>query len=117
MSRKRLKSVLNVVLAASLLSFSALAGQVEVLHWWTSGGEAKSLAELQRLLEAAGHHWRDFAVPGGGGESAMIYLKSRVITGKPPTAAQIKGPSIQEWAAQGVLANLDAVARAENWDS
>jgi len=27
---------------------AALAGEVEVLHWWTSGGEAKSAAELKK---------------------------------------------------------------------
>ena len=53
---------------------------------------------------------------GGGGENAMTVLKSRVVSGKPPTAAQVKGPSIQEWGAEGVLANLDDVAKAGNWD-
>jgi glucose/mannose transport system substrate-binding protein len=89
---------------------------VEVLHWWTSGGEAASVAELKRLLEAEGHEWKDFAIAGGAGESAMTALKSRVVSGNPPTAAQIKGPSIQEWGDEGVLANLDEVATAEKWD-
>jgi glucose/mannose transport system substrate-binding protein len=43
-------------------------------------------------------------------------LKSRVVSGKPPTAAQVKGPSIQEWGREGVLSNLDDVARSGNWD-
>jgi len=47
----------------------------------------------------------------------MTVLKSRVVSGNPPAAAQIKGPAIQEWAAEGVLANLDSVAAAEKWDS
>ena len=38
---------------------------VEVLHYWTSGGEAKSAAELKAMLEAKGHEWKDFAVAGG----------------------------------------------------
>ena len=73
-------------------------------------------AELKRLLEAKGHTWKDFAVAGGGGESAMTVLKSRVVSGKPPTAAQIKGPSIQEWGDEGVLATLDEVAKQGGWD-
>jgi glucose/mannose transport system substrate-binding protein len=44
-------------------------------------------------------------------------LKSRVVSGNAPAAAQIKGPALQEWAAEGVLANLDPVAKAENWDA
>lgn len=95
---------------------SASAGEVEVLHYWTSGGEAKSVAELKKIMQAKGHTWRDFAVAGGGGDSAMTVLKSRVISGNPPSAAQTKGPAIQEWAAEGVLANMDPVAKAEKWD-
>jgi glucose/mannose transport system substrate-binding protein len=39
------------------------------------------------------------------------------VAGNPPAAAQIKGPAIQEWAAEGVLADLTPVAIAEKWDS
>jgi glucose/mannose transport system substrate-binding protein len=95
----------------------ALAADVEVLHYWTSGGEAKSAAELKKIISGKGHTWKDFAVAGGGGDNAMTVLKSRVVSGNPPAAAQIKGPAIQEWAQEGVLANLDAVAKAEKWDS
>ncbi|OOV08953.1 sugar ABC transporter substrate-binding protein [Rhodoferax fermentans] len=94
-----------------------MAGEVEVLHWWTSGGEARAMAELKKTMQAQGHSWKDFAVAGGGGDNAMTVLKSRVIAGNPPAAAQIKGPAIQEWANEGVLANLDATAKAEKWDS
>lgn len=89
---------------------------VEVLHWWTSGGEAKSVAELKSIMSAKGHEWQDFAVAGGGGDNAMTALKSRVVAGNAPAAAQIKGPAIQEWANQNVLANLDETAKAEKWD-
>lgn len=106
---------LGAVLAACL-SCSVQAAEVEVLHWWTSGGEARSVAELKRMLEARGDTWKDFAVAGGGGESAMTVLKSRVVSGNPPSAAQIKGPSIREWGDEGVLADLDAVAESENWN-
>jgi glucose/mannose transport system substrate-binding protein len=95
---------------------SAQAGEVEVLHWWTAGGEAKAAAALKATLQAKGHTWKDFAVAGGGGDSAMTVLKSRVVSGNAPAAAQIKGPSLQEWAREGVLANMDDVAKAEKWD-
>ena len=93
------------------------AGEVEVLHWWTSGGEAKSVLLLKQLLEKEGHKWKDFAVAGGGGESAMTVLKTRAISGNPPAAAQMKGLTINEWAKLGFLANLNPVAQAENWSS
>jgi glucose/mannose transport system substrate-binding protein len=95
---------------------AAQAGEVEVLHYWTSGGEARAAAALKATLQAKNHTWKDFAVAGGGGDSAMTVLKSRVVSGNAPAAAQIKGPSLQEWAAEGVLANIDGVAKAEKWD-
>lgn len=109
------KSLVTTTITLSLVT-AASAGEVEVLHYWTSGGEARSAAALKSMLEAKGHTWKDFAVAGGGGENAMTVLKSRVVSGNPPTAAQIKGPSIQEWGDEGVLANLDDVAKKDNWD-
>jgi len=108
----QLASAVAIAVAAS----AAMAGEVEVLHWWTSGGEAKSIGELKKIMQSKGHTWKDFAVAGGGGDNAMTVLKSRVVAGNPPAAAQIKGPAIQEWASEGVLANLDATAKAEKWD-
>jgi len=107
----------RVALGLVFAAGTAGAAEVEVLHWWTSGGEAKSVAELKKMLEAKGDKWKDFAVAGGGGENAMTVLKSRVVSGSAPTAAQVKGPSIQEWGAEGVLASIDGVAKSNNWDN
>jgi len=115
-SKMRL-SGLSVAVLAMAAAVAAQAGEVEVLHYWTSGGEAKSVAELKKIMQAKGHVWKDFAVAGGGGDNAATLLKSRVVSGNPPSAGQIKGPAIQEWASEGVLANLDTVAKAEKWDS
>jgi len=112
-----LKSCASCAVALGIaFTGAARAGEIEVLHWWTSGGEAKAAAELKKTLEAKGHTWKDFAVAGGGGENAMTVLKSRVVSGNAPSAAQIKGPSIQEWGAEGVLANINDVAKAGSWD-
>jgi glucose/mannose transport system substrate-binding protein len=112
-----MKRLAIAVLLLGLLAFSATAGEVEVLHWWTSGGEAAAVGVLKQLLEKEGHTWVDFAVAGGGGDNAMTVLKSRAVAGNPPTAAQVKGPQIQLWGDEGVLTNLDDVAKAEKWDS
>lgn len=108
--------VLVLVLGVFMGVSSVMAGEVEVLHWWTSGGEARSVAVLKDLLEKEGHTWKDFAVAGGGGDTAMTVLRSRAIAGNPPTAAQVKGPQIQQWGDEGVLADLGRVAKTENWD-
>ncbi len=115
-----MKMNLATLTVASTLALNvplAQSSDVEVLHWWTSGGEAASVKYLKKKLTNSGVGWTDFAVAGGGGENAMTVLKSRAISGNPPTAAQIKGPSIQEWGDLGFLANIDSVAKANNWDS
>lgn len=115
----QLKRFAVLLVLCTLGTTSALAQpsqNVEVLHWWTSGSEAKAVQVIKQMMENQGVHWQDFAVPGGAGESAMTVLKSRAISGNPPAAAQIKGPAIQEWASLGFLTNLDGVAKAQNWD-
>ena len=110
----------TVISLASLFPLSALAadakGTVEVVHWWTSGGEAKAVKVLKDLVEKDGFEWKDSAVAGGGGAAAMTVLKTRAVSGNPPSAAQIKGPDLQEWGALGLLTNLDEVSKANNWD-
>ncbi|WCD83121.1 ABC transporter substrate-binding protein [Pseudomonas sp. TUM22785] len=105
-----------VVSLASFFPLSALAGEVEVLHWWTSGGEKRAADTLKELVEKKGHTWKDFAVAGGGGEAAMTVLKTRAVSGNPPSAAQIKGPDIQEWGELGLLTEMDNVAEEGKWD-
>ncbi len=116
MRGNRFFTAIATVLAIGALTTTVWAGEVEVLHWWTSGGEAAAVQGLQKMLKTEGHTWKDFAVAGGAGANAMTALKSRAVSGNPPTAAQVKGPQIQEWAELGVLTNLDDVAKAENWD-
>lgn len=91
-------------------------GTVEVVHYWTSGGEAKSVDVLKKIIEKDGFTWQDGAVAGGGGGAAMTVLKTRAISGNPPSAAQIKGPDIQEWGKLDLLTSVDDVAKANRWD-
>jgi glucose/mannose transport system substrate-binding protein len=55
-------------------------------------------------------------VAGGGGTEAMTVLRSRATSGNPPTAAQMLGYDILDWAELGVVGNLDDVAAEEGWD-
>lgn len=110
------KTLLALALGGAMASTS-YAGEVEVLHWWTSGGEAKSIAVLKEMVGKEGHSWKDFAVAGGGGENAYTVLRSRAVSGNAPASAQIKGLEIQEWGDLGFLADLSSVAEANNWDA
>ena len=113
------KSILaSAVAAFCMTSGAATAGpEAEVLHWWTSGGEAKSVAVLMEEFAANGGTWTDMPVAGGGGDAAMTALRARVLSGNAPTAVQLKGPAIQEWYEEGVLANINAVGVSQNWDA
>lgn len=89
---------------------------VEVLHWWTAGGEAAALDVLKKDLEGKGISWTDMPVAGGGGTEAMTVLRARVTAGNAPTAVQMLGFDIRDWAEQGALGNLDEIAGKEGWD-
>ncbi|MCR9136208.1 MAG: ABC transporter substrate-binding protein [Alphaproteobacteria bacterium] len=102
------------ILAAS--ASYAHAGDVEVLHWWTSGGEAAALTVLKKDLESQNVGWQDMPVAGGGGTQAMTVLRARVTAGNAPTAVQMLGFDITDWAKEGALANLNDIATAEGWD-
>ncbi len=85
---------LSAVICLSSLCLSPLlaqAGEVEVLHWWTSAGEKRAAETLKKLVEAKGHTWKDFAVAGGGGEAAMTVLKTRAVSGNPPARRRSRG--------------------------
>ena len=113
--RKIIIAIMAMVLAPTL---SYAGSKAEVLHWWTSGGEAKALQVLKDDFAAKGGVWSDMPVAGGGGDAAMQTLKARIVANDAPAAAQIKGPTIQAYDREGVVApyNIDAVAKAEGWD-
>ncbi len=116
----RKNQVFKTTLLASAMSMalpaSLQAAEVEVLHWWTSGGEAAALNVLKQDLEGQSIGWKDMPVAGGGGTEAMTVLRSRVQAGNSPTAVQMLGFDIQDWAAEGATANLNSLAKKEGWD-
>ncbi len=98
-----LKFLTTTALALALMGGAARAAEnVEVLHWWTSGGEATALDVLKKDLESKGIAWTDMPVAGGGGTEAMTVLRARVTSGNAPTAVQMLGFDILDWAKEGV---------------
>ncbi|ABE30778.1 putative sugar-binding periplasmic protein [Paraburkholderia xenovorans LB400] len=108
------RSLTSVATAVTLLMAGTQAAfaaeQLSVLHWWTSGGESKAIRVLKDDMSKQGYEWKDFAIAGGAGAAAMTALKTQVISGNAPSAAQIKGPLIQDWAEQGSLVTIDQAA-------
>ncbi|MBW9064418.1 carbohydrate ABC transporter substrate-binding protein [Rhizobium herbae] len=102
-------------LNASVSGFALAQDSVEVLHWWTSGGEAAAVSVLKDDLQKQGVGWQDMPVAGGGGEAANTALKARVTSGNPPTAAQLLGMAVNEWSEEGLLGDLTSIADQEGW--
>ncbi len=89
----------------------------EVLHWWTSGGEARALKVIADRFTESGGRWIDSPIAGGGGDAARTVAKTRMIGGKPPTIMQWHlGLSLRQLAESGLLGEVDAVARDGKWD-
>ncbi len=106
-------------LAASAMAIatSAPAADLEVVHWWTSGGEAAAVAEFAKALDATGKHkWIDGAIAGGGGTNAIPAVVSRMLGGDPVGAAQFNhGRQAEELVAEGLFLDLTDLAEKEGW--
>jgi glucose/mannose transport system substrate-binding protein len=118
----RLKDLLYVGVAGVIASVApavtkaADVKEVQMVHWWTSGGEAAALNVLKQDLAKEGYAWKDIPIAGGAGNAATTALRAMVTSGQVPTAVQLLGYAIQDWAEQGQLTNLDPVASKEGWD-
>ena len=108
--KRSLTSVATAALLIGATQAAWAAEQLSVLHWWTSGGESKAIRVLKDDMNKQGYEWKDFAIAGGAGAAAMTALKTQVMSGNAPSAAQIKGPLIQDWAEQGSLVTIDQSA-------
>lgn len=107
-------SKLTAVLCASV-AMPAMATELEVTHWWTSGGEAAAVAELAKAFDATGNKWVDGAIAGSG-DTARPIMVSRITGGDPMAATQFNhGRQAEELVEAGLMRNLDDVAKAENW--
>ncbi len=99
-----------------VLPFAAAnATDLEVTHWWTSGGEAAAVAELAKAFDATGNKWIDGAIAGAGGTARPIMV-SRITGGDPMGATQFNhGRQAEELVEAGLLRDLTDVATRENW--
>jgi glucose/mannose transport system substrate-binding protein len=103
--------------AAAALAFatSAQATDLEVTHWWTSGGEAAAVAEFAKAFNAGGDNWVDGAIAGSGGVARPIII-SRIIGGDPMHATQLNhGRQAEELVEAGLMLDLTDIAEAEGW--
>lgn len=108
-------SVRAMALAALALPAVAQEGGVEVVHHLTVNTERAAIKAVADRFTAAGGTWIDNAVAGPP-NSRRVY-STGMAAGQPPGAyVTVTNLDHYDFAAQGMLADLDAVAEAENWD-
>lgn len=112
----KIRSMAAVLAAGVLLPLGAAnATDLEVTHWWTSGGEAAAVAELAKAFDATGNKWIDGAIAGSGGTARPIMI-SRITGGDPMGATQFNhGRQAEELVEAGLMRDLTDVATREHW--
>lgn len=110
-----MKNIVGILSATALTAVTAQAEELEVTHWWTSGGEAAAVAEFAKAFDGAGHKWVDGAIAGSGGTARPIMI-SRITGGDPMGATQFNhGRQAEELVEAGLMRDLTDIAEAEGW--
>lgn len=113
---RRMTFLATLLATAALPSVTpAWSADLEVTHWWTSGGEAAAVAEFAKAFDATGNKWVDGAIAGGGSTARPVMI-SRITGGDPMAATQFNtGRQAEELIEAGLLRDLTAIAEKEGW--
>ncbi len=111
-----MKLTTKLLAATAMVSASAVSAvELEVTHWWTSGGEAAAVSEFAAAWNATGNTWVDGAIAGSGGTARPIII-SRILGGDPMAATQLNhGRQAEELIEAGLMLDLTDVAEAGGW--
>ena len=111
-----MKLTTKLLAATAIVSASAASAvELEVTHWWTSGGEAAAVAKFAEAWNATGNTWVDGAIAGSGGVARPIII-SRILGGDPMGATQLNhGRQAEELIEAGLLLDLTDVAEEQGW--
>jgi glucose/mannose transport system substrate-binding protein len=113
----KIRQSISAIAAAVTVALSGAshATELEVTHWWTSGGEAAAVAEFAKAFDATGNKWVDGAIAGSGGTARPIII-SRILGGDPMGATQLNhGRQAEELIEEGLLTDLTELAEKEGW--
>ncbi|MBD8650354.1 carbohydrate ABC transporter substrate-binding protein [Rhizobium sp. CFBP 13726] len=111
----RIRAFAAVMAATVALPCFVQAADLEVTHWWTSGGEAAAVKELASAFNATGNKWVDGAIAGSGGTARPIMI-SRITGGDPMGATQFNhGRQAEELVQSGLMRDLSDVAEKGKW--
>lgn len=112
-----MKSLKAMLASATLLGSAVFAGatDLEVTHWWTSGGESAAVSEFAKAFNATGNNWVDGAIAGGGNTARPVFI-SRITGGDPMAATQFNhGRQAEELVQAGLMRDFTELAAKEKW--
>ena len=107
----RLRTSIAALAASAVLPVSvAHAVDLEVTHWWTSGGEAAAVAEFAKAFnEKTEHNWVDGAIAGGSGAANPV-IANRILGGEPMGATMMNtGRDAEEMVEAGLMLDITEV--------
>ena len=104
-----------VLLACASMGARAADPKPDVIHWWTSSSEAAAVRTIADAYRKQGGVWNDSAIAGA--DQARATAINRIVGGNPPMAAQFNTTKqFTDLVEQGMLNNVDDVAKREGWD-
>lgn len=113
----KLRKVIGSLLLALAIPFAStvMAAEVEVIHWWTSGGEQAAVSVFaDEFDKMGGDNWQDTAIAGG--TNSRRVTMQRILGGDPPGAAQFNpGRQYEELIEGDLLLDLTDLAKKEGW--
>ncbi|WP_395011101.1 ABC transporter substrate-binding protein [Undibacterium sp.] len=93
----------------------AAGEKAEVIHWWTSSSESAAVKVIAENYRKAGGNWVDTAIAGA--DQARAVAINRIVGNNAPTAAQFNTTKqFLDLVEQGMLNNVDDVAKSEGWE-
>ena len=108
--------IAGLTASAALPMATANAVELEVTHWWTSGGEAAAVAVLADAFNASTEHvWVDGAIAGSGNVANPVII-SRILGSNPMGATQMNtGRDAEDLVQAGLMTDLTELAEVEGW--
>ena len=111
---------LHIALLASasvlMMGTAGVQAGSDVSHNWNAENEVDAMRVFREKYEALGGTWKETTFPDT--EQSIASVKTRIIGGEPPMALQSTlGGTSQDFANNGLLADISGVADAEDWDA
>jgi len=114
--------VAGLLVSGSAIGLAAdedLTGALEIVHWWTAGGEREAMDALYDVFRDRYPvvSLIDASISGGAGIAARAVLISRIVGGRPPGTFQVHAGAgtIDPYARPGYLEPITFIYEEEGW--